>query len=709
MFLYCVLLSLLVSTTTQPTTYPLPVSYYIGIGYESLTNQPMLNVLNVTFDQHQIGPARNGYMPDHTNGYSHPYVNAEFYAKVEDWMSNTTETRTYDVSSKASLFGVSGSYSQSSTWTHRHLSNKNIRVAKVDATILTSTLVSQLENAKFTDGTRNQLKRIAYSIDKGTNVSYGRAVWETNQFLRFYGADVVYKIDSGGTLKLSVAVNINTWSDYTEEHMKKSAGVDFGKLFGMSGNYHYSYDKTAYQSYNSSVSDTHVETNGGTSWVEGSTYSDWSKTVPNDEAVVNVYTISILDMITPWRLPDLLPYQVQNLRDIFTVCIEKHITDNTHVGCMDPYASNYNFKANVHSESACMFNRSFAFGGVYQTSSNPSYAMVNEMTQDYTCPRGFTSHRVFKPTTLSHSWTDKKCHSCWAVARCCKKKPHSESTTVTPFMCIAPLTNESRFGAAFGGAYSDSQINDVTGRNACPTGFHKSVFPLSWDKSKYYAVCYAPFDTEAANDGVNFGGMFSTNTPNPDTNNYFCPEGFVRHSLHIQGDTYLYYCTGMNDPHQRRQYIPPGWGDPEPNFVDAFDIPNDNSTEYFLMTNISDKSSYIEQFNNVWNYANPPTHSPTHSPTTHSPTHGPTHHSTTHNTTTTRSPTTMAPTPGSKPQPNTGSNNDKSRGAAIAGWIFVVLLTVIVGLLLYDKYKKPIIPWPTTKNYNTITTFNNPL
>lgn len=78
MFVYCVLFSLLVSTTAQTTTYPLPVSYYIGIGYESLTNQPMLNVLNVTFEQHQIGPTRNGYVPDHTNGYSHPYVNAEF-------------------------------------------------------------------------------------------------------------------------------------------------------------------------------------------------------------------------------------------------------------------------------------------------------------------------------------------------------------------------------------------------------------------------------------------------------------------------------------------------------------------------------------------------------------------------------------------------------------------------------------------------------
>lgn len=627
-------------------------------------------------------------------------------------MSNTTETRNYDVSSKASLFGISGSYSQESTWTHRHLSDKSIRVAKVDATILTSTLVSQLENAKFSDGVRNQLKRIAYSIDKGTNVSYGRAVWETNQFLRLYGADVVYKIDSGGKLKLSVAVNTNTWSDYTQENMKKSAGVNFGKLFSMSVNYHYSYDKTAYQSYNSSVSDTNIETNGGTSWVEGNTYADWSKSVPSDEAVVNTYTISILDMITPWRLQELFPYQVQNLRDIFTICIEKHITDNTHIGCMDPYASNYNFKANVHSESACMFNRSFAFGGVYQMSNNQGYAMVNEMTQDYTCPNGFTAHQVFKSQKLSHSWNTKSCHHCWVVGRCCHHDSHSESATVTPYMCIASLTNESQYGAAFGGIYTDSQINQVTGRNACPTGFHKALFPLSWDKSRYYAICYAPFDTEAANDGVNFGGMFSTNAPNPDTKNYFCPEGFVRHSLHIQGDTYLYYCTGMNDLHQRRQYIPPGWGDPEPNFVDAFDIPNDNSSSYFLMTNISDKSSYVEQFNRVYDYANPLTTTTT--TTTTSPIHRSTtpHHSNSDNTTTILSPTThntTTTTQSPHPQPNTGSNKDKSKGAVIARWIFVFLFAAIISVLLYDKFKKPIIPWSNGKNYNTITTFNNPL
>ena len=39
---------------------PLPISYYIGIGHNSLTDEFMLNVLNVTFDTKQNGPMQHG-------------------------------------------------------------------------------------------------------------------------------------------------------------------------------------------------------------------------------------------------------------------------------------------------------------------------------------------------------------------------------------------------------------------------------------------------------------------------------------------------------------------------------------------------------------------------------------------------------------------------------------------------------------------------
>jgi hypothetical protein len=712
---------LLFTASLAQTTSPLPVSYYMGIGYDSLTSEYMLNVLNVSFDIMRHAPTEEGYIPDNTNGYSHKTVDDEFYAKMEDWMSNTSETRTEQFGTKATLFGIGGSYSRSDTWTHRHLSNKDSRVATVDSIIIDKTLVSQLDSVQFAEGPRANFQRIAYSIDKGTNDSYARAVWETNLFLRLYGDAVVFKGDFGGKLKLGVAVNTNTWSDYTDQKMTQNAGLNFGKLFGMSASYSYSYDKTSYQTYNSSVVDTHVKTLGGEPWVKGQTYDKWSSTVANYSDLVQPYTISIVDMIVPWRLPELQPFQVQNLREIFNSCVEKHINDNTHVGCMNPFASNYNFKANVHTESACMFNRSFAFGGVYQQSSNSKFRKVNELTQDYTCPTGFTAYQMTAPHTVSHSWSTKSCHSCWLVAHCCNHGSSSESATVTPYMCIAPLKNESRHGAAFGGMYTNSQVNDVTSRNACAAGFHNVVFPLSWDSSKYYAICYAPFDTMSANDGVNFGGIFSSNTPNPDSNNYYCPEGYVRHSIQLQGDTYLYYCTGMNDPHQQLKYIPAGWGDPEPNFVDYYDIPDDNSTTLVLVTNISDRGSYYEQYTNVYDYANPPTytpthpptrpptshvpttHVPTHTPTSHAPTtHGPTSHAPTSHAPTTHGPTN-APTQGAQSSPS-NSEHSSYKGTAIAGWVFVTLFASVIGFLVYDRYKTQKMQSVFRSEYRTMDT-----
>lgn len=691
--------------TTQAAA-PLPVSYYMGIGYDSLTNEYMLNVLNVSFNDMKQSPNQDGYIPDNTNGYSHASVDDEFYAKMEDWMSNTSETRTEQFSTKATLFGIGGSYSMSNTWTHRHLSNKDSKVATVDSTVINKTLVSQLDDIKFAEGPKNNLHRIAFSIDKGTNESYSRAIWETNLFLRIYGDSAVFKGDFGGKLKLGVAINTNTWSDYTDQKMTQNAGINFGHLFGMSASYSYSYDKTAYQSYNNSVVDTHVKAIGGKPWVKGQTYETWVNSVNTNADMVNPYTISIVDLIVPWRLPELQPYQVQNLREIFNLCVAKHINDNTHIGCMNPFASNYNFKANVHSEAACMFNRSFAFGGVYQKSSNSKFNQVNVLTQGYSCPPNFTAYQMTAPHSVSHSWNTKSCHHCWVFGHCCHHGTASESATITPYMCIAPLDHKSKHGAAFGGMYTNSQPSDITGRNSCPTGFHKSTFPLSWDGSKYYAICYAPFDTVASNDGVNFGGIFSSNTPNPDSGNYYCPEGYVRHSLQLQGDTYLYYCTGMNDPHQQLKYIPAGWGDPEPNFVDYYDIPNDNSSTMFLVTNISDRGSYYEQYMNVYTYANPPTphptHPPTRPPTTHSPTtHSPTTHSPMTHSPMTHSPTTHSPTHSTQSS-HSESGNGSYRATAIVGWVFVALLAGGIGFLAYDKYKTK----KQMTGYNTVTSYN---
>lgn len=651
---------------------PLPVSYYIGLGHNSLTNEFGLNVLNVTFKEHVLDTEQRGYIPDNTNGYSNLAVNEDFYAKMESWMSNTSETRTAHYDEKSSFFGIGSSYSRDARWTHQHLSNRHNRVATVTSKILTSTLVSQLDNSPLANGPRNQLHRIAYSIDKGTNTSYDRAVWETNQFLKMYGDEVTYKIDNGGLLQLSVAIDTRSWQDYTDQQMKQNTGLNFGKYFGLSGSYSYNYQQTSYQSYNDSVVDTNVKSKGGSPWKKGQTYNDWLNSTTTNQAVVDIYTMSIMDFIVPWRLPELNQFQVQNLREIFDTCITNFIEDNTHVGCMDPYASNFNFKANVNNEIACMHNQNFSFGGVYQESSNSKFRFVNELTGTNSCPHGFTSYQITKPHTISHSWATKHCHSCWAVATCCKHGTSSESATVTPYMCIAPINNESHVGGAFGGMFTDSQVNDVTNRYACPTGFHVRKFPLSWDIKTYYAVCYAPFDTEGANNGVKFGGIFSSNVEDINTKSSFCPEGYARHSVYIGANTYLYYCTGMNDPHERFTYIPPGWGNPEPNFVDTFPV---NDTDV-LLVNISDKNSYYEQYSDVYDSAHPPTPQPTHTPTTPHPTPHPT----------TPHPTTPHPTT-PHPTPHNGTNHGyvTYKTTATVGMSLIGLfIVVILGMVIYD-------------------------
>ncbi len=309
-------------------------------------------------------------------------------------------------------------------------------------------------------------------------------------------------------------------------------------------------------------------------------------------------------------LPNMTIEDVQIVRDILTDVITEHIEHNTHRGCKDPSASDFNPKANLNDEAACMFNKKYAFGGIYQESSCDSHKVKNELKQDFSCPDGFVAHPIIDQYKISHDWTntwsDRRCHSCWVVGKCCKGGTHSqnhhEECTITPYMCVAPYNQTVQHGAAFGGMYSDTTINPVTGVKGCPKDFEVMIFPTSWDSKNYYAICYAPFDNPASLDGVPFGGIFSSDIPNPMTKGgqqYYCPQGYERRIIPIRGGKYIYFCTGIQEDDVWLEYIYPGYDSPEPSFVDGYKIAN----ETYLMTDIDDYRKYSEQLMETINIA----------------------------------------------------------------------------------------------------------
>ncbi len=607
-----ILFTLLNLVLSQQTFYPVKGNFLLGTGFEPLTFEPLLAVFDLKFNDQKMDLNHEGYIPDDVIQYNNPNLREEFYAKIVSWHANSTENTNIHINTNFGYMGITGKFSYDNTWSHRHLSNKFNRMATINAHIIVNTVALQIDNINFSKGFINHIDRIAHSLSHNTNASLTRAIWEGNQLLKKYGSTVIYKLDQGGELELNTVVDINNWVDWNEHEMKASTSINFNYIFKVDSSFSVGKDQNSYQKYNQSIVDTMIKMKGGEVWKEGQSFNDWLPTIKTNPASLNIYTYDILDLITPWNFPHLSPYQVEWTRDIIHRCLVKHLENNRHIGCMDPYASNFNPRANIHSEDACRFNRKYAFGGVYQTSTCNSYAKVNVLTQDFNCPTNFTAYPILEDYTLTHDWTTSRnvhtCHRCWLVAHCCHNRQqseyHSEQCTVTPHMCLAPLDSEVSHGSAFGGIYTNGHINDVIGFQGCPKGFNSMIFPLSWDGSSHFTVCYALFDTIASDAGVNFGGIFSSDIKNPESGHYYCPLGFERHSLVIGNGKSIYYCIGMNDISNWQQYLPPGWGGSEPEFVDGYNVSHIIGNSTYLMTNITSNLSYEEQLLEVLKKSN---------------------------------------------------------------------------------------------------------
>jgi hypothetical protein len=611
-YAYCIALALCFSGAVSEgvgvdIVYPAKGNMRLGSGVEPLTYDDRLQIIDLGFGDAHVDQDHTGFLPNNVIEYNNPDVKEDFYATVKTWNSNQTQQDDFHCDSKASLYGVSGSFSEDRQWLHSHQSNTNTRVAEVKAKVLTTSVTLQIEDVNFTKGFNRSIERIAASLAHNTNASITRAIWEADMLLKDYGSSLIYKYDKGGQIHMKVAININDWTDYTESKLKSSAAVDFSsKIFSMSGHVTGSHDKTSYQSYNDSMSDYYVSAKGGLPLKEGQKFNDWIQTVPGNEAIINTYTMSILDIITPWTLPQISPYDLQTSRDLIDSRILVHIENNQHRGCMDPTSSNYDYKANIHNQEACRYNRKFAFGGVYQHATCDKFSKKNDLTQGFTCPPGFQDYPIFQNYTINHDWTSKEkdCHSCWVVGTCCHSTTdnHHESCIVSPHICIALLTNESAHGASFGGMYTNNHVNDVTKNNGCPHGFESQKLSFSWDESSYLTVCYSPFDTPQSDGGVGFGGAFSSSMVNPESKHYYCPLGFERHALILPGGKSVYYCIDMDDMEAEQTYFPPGYGGSEPPFIDGFKIA-EGDNEY-LMLNVLSHVSFETQLRMMKNSGN---------------------------------------------------------------------------------------------------------
>jgi hypothetical protein len=223
---------------------------------------------------------------------------------------------------------------------------------------------------------------------------------------------------------------------------------------------------------------------------------------------------------------------------------------------MDPSSKNYDIKVNVADNSVCdgIKDKSMYFGGVFQSCTMSisdagdickDRVLKNPLTRNLTCPEGYIDIKLFSKS-ISASTSHKTCKGWW-LKKCKKWASHSEGR-YTAFWCARSGGNrtlDQRY--IFGGIYSDSRINSLTGGSSCPTDF----FPLVLGEG--ISICASEKESDI---GVSFGGFFSCDTGNPlalsingthtDGVRVFpkrCPHGYIHQTIEIISDCEIVLCS----------------------------------------------------------------------------------------------------------------------------------------------------------------------
>lgn len=257
------------------------------------------------------------------------------------------------------------------------------------------------------------------------------------------------------------------------------------------------------------------------------------------EAETRLTTLSL-----PQPCPDCQNQQFIGLAKIVQRAVRLYYKVNTIGGCTDATSSRFNFEANVDHGSCHADHTNFTFGGVYQkcytTHFNSagnlceSLQQKNPLTGDLSCPEGYQAVELLKARSGEKPVVTKSYHQthCRKVCRrcgflllkdCCHTSCqnifHYSRVQFQAFWCAAVGPVEANSGMLFGGVYSSTEPNPVTGSQSCPHRFYSMPF------GGHSHVCVSDDYELGFQFALKFAGFFSCTSGNPLAVPHIHPQG----------------------------------------------------------------------------------------------------------------------------------------------------------------------------------------
>ncbi|GFO15541.1 macrophage expressed protein, partial [Plakobranchus ocellatus] len=561
-----------------------------GLGWDNLLNQETGLVVKYNYSHCRLTDDGKFLLPDSVYTIPLKTSNLETFAELIDgWKSSTSVTsRTINANPGFSMPGIS----ISGKFSHEHEEVKSKQVKDSSVTIRVQLRYNRYEaklrsGAQLSSEFRSQLLKIASWLQIN---QMARARYESQVLVRNFGTHVLTSVIAGAALVKDDFVK----RTYLEENRDKtskilaSASGSFKRSFSLgldaSASTESDSDKEQAESYSTNLTHSYVVTHGGDLFLPGGmTARDWAEGLETNMVAMDRTGDPLYLLISSQTLPELPPETVDALEKIVREAIELYYSMNVIAGCTDISSPKFSFSANFDDGSCTtQADTGLTLGGIYQTcqikgeylEKNPCDGLVqkNALTGGMSCPDGFQDVLLHEGIIEVEPEYKKKCKRCKLVLHCCKTQTFQAEAHYKTFWCAGrsknlnqgattsstsntdagkssskkPAEEERYLGYSFGGVYSSSSDNLVTGDKGCPTGF--SGRKLFSDLT----LCLSDDFEKKSDASVPFGGFFSCKLGNPLAASKSasskswpkrCPTGYSQHLATEVNGCAIHYCV----------------------------------------------------------------------------------------------------------------------------------------------------------------------
>lgn len=553
--------------TSQP---PFLLDVLPGIGFDNLRNLDMGQVHYYNYSKCQVSKDGRYLIPDDIFLLPIQESHVDAFAEYFDHWDNHTSMTSKSINVGSKFFSIiSGKFADSYMKMKTHQVNDKSKTTRVQIRHRLYAVKMQPE-AQLHPAFKARLFDIAANIQN--NNTYV-AEYLAELLVRDYGTHFVTTMDAGAILAQVDQVSTSYVQDnqFASKKITLSASASLFEKVSMSASFDTTYTTEDKNEFINSRSHSEVFTFGGPRFRPNFTITEWVEGVPEALVAIDRAGNPLHFVINPTTVGELPYMTIRRISNMVYKVINRYYKVNSRQGCTDPNSPNFNFQANIDDGSCEAETTNFTFGGIYQTcqgdpdlntedlcSGGPQpAAQLNPLTGNFSCPEGYTPVQLHSGTVTHDTQISVQttvCQHCglFGWSRCCHQ--HNVPTLFLSaaeyqaYWCAATGKVEHNTGYLFGGFYTSTTSNPITGSMQCPRYF----IPLHF--SEDIQVCVSSDYELGYSNSIPFAGFESCQAGNPLAASssvqqtpsewpHDCPRGYAQHLADIAEGCEINICV----------------------------------------------------------------------------------------------------------------------------------------------------------------------